>query len=63
MSKLTKLTKVSESFNVYRYDNGWMIEISGRNKKQDWSTCKILCNTEDELLSIIKEYNNMELDT
>lgn len=63
MAKLTKLTKVSESFNVYRYDNGWMIEISGRNKKQDWSTAKILCNTEDELLAIIKEYNTMELDT
>lgn len=62
MTKLTKLAKVSESFNVYRYDNGWMIEISGRNKKQDWTTSKILCNSEEELLTIIKEYNSMELD-
>lgn len=62
MAKLAKLTKVSETFNVYRYDNGWMIEVSGRNKKQDWSTAKILCNTEEELLAIIKEYNTMELD-
>lgn len=62
MAKLSKLTKVSDAFNVYRYDNGWMIEVSGRNKKQDWSTAKILCNTEEELLAIIKEYNSMELD-
>jgi hypothetical protein len=62
MAKLAKLTKVSETFTVYRYDNGWMIEVSGRNKKQDWSTAKILCNTEEELLAIIKEYNTMELD-
>ena len=62
MAKLAKLTKVSETFTVYRYDNGWMIEVSGRNKKQDWSTAKILCNTEEDLLAIIKEYNTMELD-
>jgi hypothetical protein len=62
MTQLSKLTKVSESITVYRYDNGWMIEISGRNKKQDWSTAKILCNTEEELLALIKEYNTMELD-
>jgi len=62
MAKLSKLIKVSESFTTYRYDNGWMIEISGRNKKEEWTTTKILCNTEDELISIIKEYNSMELD-
>lgn len=60
--KITKLSKVSESFTVYRYDNGWMVEISGRNKKEDWTSSKILCNTEEELLNLIKEYNSMELD-
>ncbi len=62
MAKLSKLIKVSESFTTFRYDNGWMIEISGRNKDEDWTTTKTLCNTEDELISIIKEYNSMELD-
>jgi len=61
-SKLNKMVKVSESFTVNRYDNGWMVEISGRDKKEDWKTSKILCNTEDELLALIKEYNIMELD-
>jgi hypothetical protein len=61
-SKLNKMVKVSESFTVNRYDNGWMIEISGRDKKEDWKTSKILCNTEQELLTLIKEYNTMDLD-
>lgn len=63
MSKLNKLTKVNDSFSVNRYDNGWMIEIGGRDKKQDWKNCKILCNTEEELVALIKEYNAMELDS
>ena len=62
MAKLSKLAKVSESITTYRYDNGWMVEISGRNKKQEWVTAKILCNTEDEMISVIKEWNTMEVD-
>ncbi len=62
MAKLSKLLKVNESITINRYDNGWMVEVSGRNKKEDWATSKILCNTEDELLALIKEYNTLELD-
>ena len=54
MAKLNKLTKVNESISLYRYDNGWMVEISGKDKKDDWKTIKTLCNTEDELLALIK---------
>jgi hypothetical protein len=62
MTKLSKLTKVSESITIYRYDNGWMVEVGGRNKKEDWANTKTLCNTEEELIQLIKEYNSMELD-
>lgn len=62
MSKLSKLTKVNDNFTVNRYDNGWMVEVSGRNKKDDWVTAKVMCNTEEELVAIIKEYNAMELN-
>jgi hypothetical protein len=62
MAKLSKLAKVSEQITINRYDNGWMVEIGGRNKKDDWATTKTLCNTEEELVALIKEYNTMELD-
>lgn len=62
MTKLNKLTKVGESITVYRYDNAWMIEIGGRNKKSDWVTTKTVCNTEEELIALIKEYNSIDKD-
>lgn len=62
MSKLTKLAKVNDSFSVNRYDNGWMVEVNGRDDDNDWKTAKVLCNTEEELIALIKEYNAMELD-
>jgi hypothetical protein len=62
MAKLSKLIKVNDSFTVNRYDNGWMVEVNGRNKKDDWVTTKVLCNTEAELFELIKEYNTMEIN-
>lgn len=62
MAKLKKLAKVNESITINRYDNGWMIEISGRNNDNDWKNTKTLCNTEDEVLALIKEWNSMEID-
>ena len=62
MSTLNKLTKVNDSLTVNRYDNGWMVEVGGRDEDQDWKNCKILCNTEEELLALIKDYNSMDLE-
>ena len=62
MAKLTKLSKVNESISINRYDNGWMIEIGGRDKKEEWKTTKTMCNTEEEVIAVIKEWNSMDLD-
>jgi hypothetical protein len=56
MTKISdKLTKVSDSFTVNMYDNGFMVEIGGRDKEDDWKTAKILCNTLDDLIAVITE--------
>jgi hypothetical protein len=62
MAKLGKLAKVNESITINRYDNAWMVEIGGRDKKEDWKNSKTVCNTEEELIALIKEYNAMDLD-
>ena len=63
VSKLSdKLVKVSESFTINMYDNGYMVEVSGRNKKTDYVTAKIMCNTIDEVLSLVKEASDMDRD-
>jgi hypothetical protein len=60
--KLVKLDKVNESITLNRYDNGWMVEVGGRDKDNDWKTTKTLCSTEDEVIAIVKEWNAKELD-
>lgn len=63
MAKLAKLAKVNDNFTINRYDNGWMVEVGGVNKNDEWATTKVLCNTEEELVALIKEYNQMDINS
>lgn len=63
MAKLSdRFSKVGESFSVYMYDNGFMMEANGRNFADDWKTVKIICNDLNELLDLVKEAGTMERD-
>ena len=61
MLDLNTLSKVNESITINRYNNGWMIEIGGRDKKEEWITTKLVCTTEVEVLDLIKQYNALPL--
>ena len=63
MTKLNKLSKVNESITINRYDNGFMVEVSGRDSESDWKTAKVLCSTEEEMIAVVREWNSMEIDT
>jgi hypothetical protein len=62
VSKLSKFIKVSDNFTVNRYDNGFMLEVSGRDSNEDWHTAKIICTTEPELMALIQEVNSITID-
>lgn len=63
MAKLNKLSKVNESITINRYDNGFMVEVSGRDTESDWKTAKVLCGTEEEMIAVVQEWTAMEIDT
>jgi hypothetical protein len=64
VSKISdKLVKVNDNFSIHMYDNGFMVEVGGRNKKSDYVSARILCNTLDEVLSLVREACEMERDT
>ena len=62
MAKLTTLPNVNENISLKRYDNGFMVEVGGRDKKEEWKNAKIMCNTEEELIAVVKEWISMDLD-
>ena len=55
MQLSSKLKKVGDSLTVNMYDNGYMIEVSGRDANDDWKTAKIMCSTLDDVYAVINE--------
>jgi hypothetical protein len=61
--KLTdKLKKCSDSLTVNMYDNGYMVEVSGRDSQDDWKSAKIMCQTLDQVNAVIVEAASMPRD-
>jgi hypothetical protein len=54
-----KLAKCGDSLTVNMYDNGFMVELSGRNSEDDWKSARIMCQTLEEVYAVIKEASNM----
>jgi hypothetical protein len=67
MAKITKLSdklnKLGETFIINIYDNGFMIEATGRDSDDEWSTAKVLCSTEDDLVDLIRDALTIKRDT
>ena len=55
-----KLVKVNENFTINMYDNGYMIEVGGRDDEDNWKTSKIIVDTVDELLVLVREATEIE---
>lgn len=56
-----KVQKVNDSITINRYDNGYMVEIGGKDG-DDWKTCKILCTSFKEMLDLLTEYDSLPVD-
>ena len=54
--------KVNETVSVNRYDNGYMVEIGGRDLGDEWINKKFVANTLDEVIEVIKDYNTLPLN-
>ena len=57
-----KLSKVNESYTINMYDNGFMVEVGGRDKNDEWASAKIMVTTVDELVALVQEASTMTRD-
>lgn len=62
MNLSDKLAKCNDSLTVNMYDNGYMVEIGGRDSADEWKNAKVMCNTLDEVFAVIREASEMERD-
>jgi hypothetical protein len=60
MAKIAdKLAKVNESFTINMYDNGYMVEVGGRDDEGEWVNTKIICAELDQVIELVREAADM----
>ena len=57
-----KLVKCGYSLTVNMYDNGFMVEVSGRDSDDEWKNAKIMCPSLDDVVAVIKDASVMPRD-
>jgi hypothetical protein len=63
MTKVSdKLKRVSYSYTVNQYENGYMVEVSGRNHDDEYDTYRIIAPTIEELVKLVTEISTMDMD-
>jgi hypothetical protein len=55
-----KLTKVNDTVTVNIYDNGFMVEVSGRDHDDEWSQIKLVCSDLDIVSAVLQEIVKMD---
>lgn len=58
---LEDFTKVNDSVTVYRFHNGWMVEISGYSSDEEWITRKIVCRNVAEVTDLLNIHSTLPL--
>jgi len=64
MSKLVVdfISKIGEDIYIKIIDNGFFVEISGRNSNDDWKTVKLACSSRSELNALLDQCFTIDRD-
>jgi len=55
-----KLKKINDSLTINLYDNGYMVEVNGRDFDDDYTQVKIVCLTVEQINEVIAEAVEMD---
>lgn len=52
---------VTDSVTVNRYENGWMVEVSGNDHNDSWQNKKFIFSDLKNVLTFLEEYSKITL--
>ena len=52
---------VTDSVTVNRYENGWMVEVSGNDHNDSWQNKKFIFSDLKNVLTFLEDYSKITL--
>lgn len=61
-SKLSDVyANVSDNVTINRYENGWMVEVSGNDHNDSWQNKKFIFSDLKNVFTFVEEYSKITL--
>lgn len=54
------LVKAQDTFNITRADNGFIVEVAGKDTNGEWRTVKFVVPSVSDIVTLLIEYSLME---
>jgi hypothetical protein len=54
-----KITTINENLHIAMFDNGFLLETSGKNSDNEYASTKIIVSTVDDLVTLVREAASM----
>ena len=54
-----KFKFVDDSYTINMYDNGYMVEYGGRDTDDNWIRSKTVCNSIEDVLTLVKAISEL----
>lgn len=52
---------VQDSVSIDRYENGWMVQVSGNDHNDEWQSKKFIFSDLKNVLTFLEEYSKIKL--
>ena len=63
MKLADKLVKVDEDITIRQLDNGFIVEVAGRDSDDEWATVKIVCFDLASVQTLVEEATQLPKNT
>jgi len=58
----SKFAETSTNINVEILDNGYTVEVNGRDDNGDWKSCKLYCTDVEEVSRVLEETSELHVN-
>ena len=56
---IANIAQIDERIEIYKYSNGYMVELNGKDTDDEYITQKLICNSIEDVLQLIKDVDKI----
>ena len=56
---IANIAQIDERIEIYKYSNGYMVELNGKDTDDEYITQKLICNSIEDVLQLITDVDKI----